>query len=214
MKKLKTLIIGLIFVNTLMAESYSETMLITIDGLEQAIKDESVEEILGFASKFERIAQKETSEWLPSYYAAYGYTIANYYVKSKKDKDLYIDKAELLIEDAEIRCVNPNHEIVMLKAYTLQARSNVNPPQRARKYAADVEALMKKVEDLNANNPRLYYMKGENYYYTPKMFGGGKDIAKPHFETALEKFAAFVPESEIHPNWGKERTGVLLKDCN
>ena len=65
----------------------------------------------------------------------------------------------------------------------------------------------------DATNPRLYFLKGQGLKYTPEQFGGGCKTAKPQLQTALDKYAAFKPASDISPNWGKERTEVLIKDC-
>lgn len=169
---------------------------------------------VGLANKFNLIAQKEQDEWLPMYYAAYCYCIANYGLESKKQKDSFVDKAEHYIDKAAERAGEENDEIVLLKAYIIQARSNVDPKSRARKYSEQVENLLKKVENLNSNNPRIYFMRGENLYYTPKMFGGGKEKAKPVLEMAIEKYSTFVLKDELYPSWGKERTMTLLVDCN
>jgi hypothetical protein len=32
-------------------------------------------------------------------------------------------------------------------------------------------------------------------------------------QAALDKYASFKPTSELHPNWGKEITETLIKDC-
>jgi hypothetical protein len=43
----------------------------------------------------------------------------------------------------------------------------------------------------------------------------GKDI-KPYckdVERAIELFAKFKPESEFHPNWGKDRAEIVIKQC-
>jgi len=47
----------------------------------------------------------------------------------------------------------------------------------------------------------------------PKMFGGGKEAAKPLFQKANEKFLSFKPADVLSPNWGKEQNEQLLKSC-
>lgn len=208
-----TVLLGLLFVTVVSANDYKEIMEQTIKTMEQVMQDENGDRLIEVATKFERIGQKENSEWLPNYYAAYCYTVANYFIKSKKQKDLYIDKAELLIAEAVKRIVTENDEIILMMAYITLARSNVNPAQRARHYGPEFEKLLNQGHDLNKENPRYFFMKGENLFYTPKMFGGGKDLAKPVFEEAIQKYDKFVPESVIHPNWGKARTQELLEKC-
>jgi len=52
-----------------------------------------------------------------------------------------------------------------------------------------------------------------NTFYTPKMFGGGKDNALPLFTQAKEKFDKFVPKLDINPNWGKNQNEDMIKQC-
>jgi hypothetical protein len=49
--------------------------------------------------------------------------------------------------------------------------------------------------------------------FTPEQFGGGCATAKPVLQSALDKYAKFVPASEIHPNWGKQRTEAMIAEC-
>ncbi len=63
-------------------------------------------------------------------------------------------------------------------------------------------------------NPRPYYLKGQMLKYTPEQFGGGCKIAKDQLALALIKFSTFKPLSELHPNWGKERTQMILEECS
>ncbi len=74
-------------------------------------------------------------------------------------------------------------------------------------------ASLDKAITLNPDNPRPYLVKGQNVFYTPAAFGGGKDVAKPLLEKAAAKFATFKPENEIAPDWGKERNNELLTQC-
>ncbi|MCG8699619.1 MAG: hypothetical protein MI922_16310 [Bacteroidales bacterium] len=214
-KLVYVLMLATIIITTAHAENtYVSVMKKNLSMLDTISRQMDVNGFVSLANKFDLIAKKEQSEWLPMYYAAYCYCIANYGLNSKKQKDSFVDKAEQYIDQAAERAGEENDEIVLLKAYIIQARSNVDPKSRARKYSGQVENLLKKVEKLNGENPRIYFMRGENLYYTPKMFGGGKDKAKPVLEMAIEKYSTFVLKDELYPSWGKERTMTLLSDCN
>ncbi|HNA00702.1 MAG TPA: hypothetical protein PLN49_07560, partial [Ferruginibacter sp.] len=63
------------------------------------------------------------------------------------------------------------------------------------------------------NNPRPEYLKGQGLKYTPEQFGGGCATAKPVLQASLDKYNAFKPASELHPNWGKQRVELLLGEC-
>lgn len=168
---------------------------------------------LSIANRFERIAAKEKKEWLPRYYAAYAYIIANYLELSKKQRDLMIDKAVSFTAKAD--SLSPdNVEITLIKAYIYQARLSVKPASRGREYGIKSYNMLEIAHQRDSTNPRYDFLKGQDLFYTPPMFGGGADKAKPYLENALKKYDNFVPESSIHPNWGKKRTELILSQCS
>lgn len=169
-------------------------------------------QLQNLANTFERIASAEKSEWLPNYYVAYCYVNMTYSFKGDQI-DTYCDKAEKFIKIAD--SISPNNsEIYTLKAQIASARISVNPMTRGQKYGTISGELREKAKDLDKTNPRPYYLEGTAYFYTPSMFGGGKDKAKPVFQKALEMYEIFKPVSSIAPNWGKNSTMYFLKECD
>ncbi|MBA3970823.1 MAG: hypothetical protein H0X46_01520 [Bacteroidetes bacterium] len=168
-------------------------------------------QLQSLANNFERIGSAEKSEWLPSYYVAYCYVNMTYSTKGDMI-DTYCDKADKFISVAD--SINPNNsEIYTLKAQIASARISVNPMTRGQKYGTISGELTDKAKEFDKTNPRPYYLEGTSYFYTPPMFGGGKDKAKPVFQKALEMFETFKPASTIAPNWGKNSTLYFLKKC-
>ena len=164
------------------------------------------------ANNFERIGSAEKTEWLPNYYAAYCYVNMTYNTKGDMI-DTYCDKAETFLKKAD--SISPNNsEIYTLKAQIASARIGVNPMTRGQKYGAESADLREKAKSFDKTNPRPYYLEGTSYFFTPPMFGGGKDKAKPVFEKALQMFETFKPASTIAPNWGKNSTIHFLKQCD
>jgi hypothetical protein len=164
------------------------------------------------ANSFERIAGAEKSEWLPNYYTAYCYANMTYSVKGDMI-DTYCDKADMFIKKAD--SISPNNsEIYTLKAQIASARIGVNPMSRGQKFGMLSAELREKAKDLDKTNPRPFYLEGTSLFYTPPMFGGGKDKAKPAFEKALLLYETFKPASSISPNWGKRSAEYFLKKCD
>lgn len=164
------------------------------------------------ANNFERVAGVEKAEWLPSYYTAYCYVNMTYTTKGDMI-DTYCDKAESFIKKAD--SISPNNsEVYTLKAQIASARISVNPMARGQKYGTESAELRDKAKELDKTNPRPYYLEGTGYFYTPPMFGGGKDKAKPVFEKALGMFETFKPASTIHPNWGKRACQYYIGECD
>jgi len=163
------------------------------------------------ANKLERIAEAEKDEWLAYYWAAYcNVMLMNYEEDQDKGKQL-LDKTDVFLLKADSLSPN-NSEIYVLRGwwYSSQMRFGGSP----MKYGPLSGQAMDKAIELDGNNPRAYTMKAIGVFYTPSAFGGGKDKAKPIFETALKKFETFLPASEIHPDWGEEFTLEMYKKCD
>lgn len=159
-----------------------------------------------------RIAGAEKAEWLPNYYMAYCLVMEAYQTESSQ-VDAYCDQANQLLDRAD-SLKGDASEIFVLRAMVCSARIMVNPQSRGAKYGKMSSVFLDSAQAHNANNPRIYQVRGSGVFYTPKMFGGGKDKAKPIFQEALTKFEAFVPKDTIVPHWGKERTKMLLAECD
>ena len=90
----------------------------------------------------------------------------------------------------------------------------VDPMSRGRKYGTIANQFYKTAEKLDSlSNPRPLYLGGQGLFYTPKMFGGGKERAKPVLALSVVKYATFKPASDIAPHWGQKQATDLLKQC-
>lgn len=165
--------------------------------------------LLQKANTFERIAAAEQSQWLPYYYAGYCQVMQAFMQQDKSKVDEIVDKAELNADKAESLSTD-NAEILCLKSLIASARIGVDPMNRGMKYGMESGALLTKAKKINPENPRIYMLEGQALLYTPEQFGGSKARAKETFEVALQKFAAFKPESNIAPHWGEPYTKQLL----
>lgn len=162
------------------------------------------------ANDFERIALVDEESWLANYYSAYAYAELAYKAKGEQI-DAYCDQAEVYLQKAEK--LQPAHsEIYALYAYLFGARVNVNPMLRGAKMGTQSERYIDLSIEANPENPRPYLIRGMGKYYTPRIFGGGKDRAIPFLEHALEKFSRFKPEPAYAPHWGKTLAEQLLRD--
>jgi len=181
-------------------------------GLEMLNTAQSSNDFLKMSNYFERIAQAETKEWLPPYYAAYGNLLAGLMIDDKALQDQYFDKALTEIDQANLLSAE-NSEIYALKGYIQFMKMSVDPQARLSYMGASATSLGK-AKILNPDNPRIYLINGQNTFYTPEAFGGGKIKAKPILENAVAKFTIFKPASENAPMWGAARAKALLAQCN
>jgi len=160
------------------------------------------------ANTFERIAEAEPEEWLPLYYAAYTRLLGGVTAQNKDTQDALYDQALASLKKAEIIMPN-NSEIYALKGYALYMKMAVDPMERYQSIAS-AEKELEKALAINPSNPRVYLIRGQNKFYTPETYGGGKDAAKPLLLKAKELFETSKPAHELDPHWGKERTLYLL----
>ena len=179
----------------------------------------SVQGLTDLANSFERIADAEKSQWLAYYYAAYCNASAGLMAGSsgdimvaKADKtDPYADKAEAQIKKAE-ELMKSNSEIFVVKKMIATLRMIGDPMNRYMTYGPEAQAALDEAKKLDANNPRVYLLEGQDKFFTPEQFGGSKEEAKVLFEKSKQLFETFKPASTVHPNWGKGTVTYFLSE--
>ena len=203
-------LVSLSVVSFSQSEKYIAAMQKNLSAMDTSFRNPA--NLLTVANSFERIATAEKNQWLAYYYAAF--CQVNYgFMEQDKDKiDAIADRATDLINKADSLMPN-NSEISCIKSMIASCHMMVNPMQRWQEYGAESNGNMEKAMQQDPTNPRPFYLKGQGLKYTPEQFGGGCKTAKPELQTAMDKFAAFKPAGELHPNWGKTQVEMLLKEC-
>lgn len=192
------------------SDRYEPTMKKYLAGMDSSFK--SVAGLVMLANNFERVAQAEKNQWLPYYYAAFLQVNAGFIGQDPSKMDEYADKAEILINKADSLEKN-NSEISCIKSMIASSRLMADPMSRYMEYGPLSTSYLDESIKFDASNPRPYLLKGQGLRYTPEQFGGGCEAAKPHLNTAMEKFTAFKPASDLHPNWGEFIVKGLLDEC-
>ncbi|MGA0557832.1 hypothetical protein ACO2Q8_14340 [Larkinella sp. VNQ87] len=164
------------------------------------------------AGQLERIANVETGEWLPNYWASYTYILLGVKETEAAKKDAMLDKAAEFYQKVAKQQPD-NDETMVLAAQLASARLSVDPENRWQQYVPEFEAALGKAKQKNPENPRIYALQGQSLFYTPEQFGGGKSTACPLLKQAAEKFATFKPVSTLHPSWGLDTNQYLLSQC-
>ncbi|MCF0053082.1 hypothetical protein LXM25_23640 [Dyadobacter sp. LJ53] len=196
-------------------EKYTQAMTTNIHALNGLDKEKpDAKALQDIANRFERIAAAEPKEWLPKYYAARCNVILGFVGASLEEKDKYLEKAGALLKDAEAIAGKPNDEILVMQAFHSQIHLAADAANRWEADGAKFAEYITSAKKVNAENPRIYYLEGSSVFFTPEEFGGGKKPAKPFLEKASQKFAAFKPETSIHPDWGKAETEWMLAQTN
>ena len=192
------------------SDKYTAAMASNIQAMATA---ESPLDWQNIANKFEQISKIKSDEWLPNYWAAYSTLIINFKTEEAHKKDSYIDKAEEFLKKAKALQEN-NEEILVIEAYIAMARLAIDGQGRWQTQMPKFNQALSQAEKINPNNPRINYLKGVNLYHTPEQFGGGKAVACPILQGALQQYASFEAASEIHPDWGKEEVEQLTQTCD
>lgn len=207
---MKSLLFSLMIFGSLVAsaqsDKYSAAMEKTFHLFDTA---KTTADLLSVANTFERIAEAEKTQWLPYYYAGLALSTAGWN-DPNMDKDANSTRINTLCDKAE--ALDKNSEIYVLRNMSATQQMMVDPKIRWQTYGMQAGKDLEIATQLNPDNPRIYYLKGESLINTPVAFGGGKDKAKPMFEKAIELFKIEKPKP-MWPNWGRERAEEELAKC-
>jgi len=205
MKKVITL--ALLFIGTMAAaqDKYNA-------GMQKAFQLWGEGEIAEASNMFERISAVELDNWLPAYYASQVNTVASFGERDKEKLSQQLGKAQEYVDLA--KAISPNNpEILIQQALIHTAWVAYDGATYGMTLSGKVAALYQKALQLAPNNPRVVFSKAEWDMGSARFFG--QDIAPycKDVEHALELFANFKPESEFHPNWGKDRAEEVVENC-
>jgi hypothetical protein len=197
------------FSSTVFSANYEETMKVNIQKLNTEFTASGLSNLAG---QFERIANAEPGKWHPRYYTAYCYVWATAVGEmAAEDKHKLLDLAQVQMDILQ-KSFKKESEIFALQAFLYQMR--ITDMSKGFKYSSLASEALAEAEKLNPNNPRIYYLRGNNTFHTPKAFGGGKEKAKPMFEKAAALFESQKPANAIEPAWGSEHNKQMLAECD
>lgn len=182
------------------------------NSLELADQEYSISTYQNLANTCDRIIAMRENEWLPVYYRAYAYVHLGYMTEDEEAKDRLLDNAQTSA-DAAFNMNPGESEIQLVLALICYGRMEINPMFRATIYFPKASAALEKAKELNAKNPRIYYLEGKSTIYKPAFMGGGPEAALPILEKALQYYTEFVAPFDIFPHWGKESTIELYQSC-
>ena len=205
MKKVITL--TLLFIGTMAFAQDKYTA-----GMQKAFQLWGEGEIAEASNMFERISAAELDNWLPAYYASQVNTVASFGERDKEKLSQQLEKAQEYVDLA--KGISPNNpEILIQQALIHTAWVAYDGATYGMTLSGKVAALYQKALQLAPNNPRVVFSKAEWDMGSARFFGQDTTPYCKDVEYALELFANFKPESEFHPNWGKDRAEEILKNC-
>ncbi|TXG39153.1 hypothetical protein [Seonamhaeicola maritimus] len=161
---------------------------------------------------FERIANAETDNWLPPYYAAQVNIVSSFGEKDKDKLTAQLKKAQDFLNDATA-ISKDNPEIMVMQALLYTAWVAYDGANYGMTMSPKVVELYTKAKAIAPDNPRVVYSEAEWNIGGARFFGQDTTPFCKDLEKAKELFANFKPETPFHPNWGKERVDMLLQSC-
>lgn len=173
----------------------------------------TLSDMMNVSARFDMMADKWSNEWRSNYSAAYVKTILSFIEQDSRKKDLFLDAADKYLEKTK-SLGGKNEETWILAALIVNARIAVDGRNRGMQYNGIFRQNLEKARSINPDNPRIYYMEGSSLFYTPAMYGGGKEKARPYFEKARALFAKKVKSSYFKPDWGEKQNQELLDQCD
>jgi len=188
------------------SEKYVQTMKTTLAKFDSV---KTTADYQALAATFERIGDAEKTQWLPYYYAGLALTTAGW-MDQNMDKDANAEKIKAVCTKAE--AIEKNAEVYTIRNMAATQQMIVDPQSRWMSYGQEASGYLQKGMQLDANNPRLYYLQAMSVFGTPEQFGGGKAKAKPIFEKAIALFKAETPKP-LYPHWGQKEAEAKLAEC-
>jgi hypothetical protein len=195
---------------TLEAQTLKETL---ADALNKFERTDTLQNKLDAVNRIDLIATKWNDQWVAHYYSAYAKVVTSYLLKDEKQRDSFLDKAELSIAEVKkLGGISPD-ELLVMEAYLANARLSVKPNSRWKKYGALFDTKLEEAKAINGNNPRIYFLQGQSLFFTPKAFGGGANKAVAHFEKAAVLFGAEEKGKLEKPYWGDYMNEFYISQC-
>jgi hypothetical protein len=186
-------------------DKYEKNMTKNIELLYSA---SNIEELQTVANAFQRIATIEKEEWLPNYYCSLAYLWMATSSEDMTQRDKWLDQSQVILDRAT-SLESDNSEIVV-QGFILMIKVTVDSATRGATFAPRSFAEFSKSVQLNPENPRALFFKGQMEFGTAQFFKSDTAPGCATMTKSLELFDNFTPESAIYPNWGAD---FAKKNC-
>ncbi len=155
------------------------------------------------ANMFERIANVETDNWLPSFYVAQINVLNSFNEKDEATLSAQLKKAQDFLNDAKALSKD-NAEILVIQAQIYTAWVIFDGQQYGMKYAGKISELYSKAQALEPDNPRAAFGKVEWDMGSARFFGQSIEPYCEKMKTALALFDTYELKGQFYPNGGGE----------
>lgn len=195
--------------------TYLELLSEKVSRVEAAKTSQNQDQLTQLSAEFLELADKEKKEWLPYYYASYLLILKGQILvqenKNKEIEDVAYHAQKPLYAAKKLSPNNP--EILVLQKLIYQLEKYIKPSEIYQNGGPMAVQLVSEMRKKFPKNPRVTMLIGEDLVLTSKQYGGNKEKGIEQLQKALAQFEAFKPESNLHPNWGKEIVEKLLENA-
>ena len=206
------------------SDKYADAMQQALSKFDSAKTPTDFENI---AAAFTRIGDAEKTQWLPYYWSALALATEGwkYYPDAKGVTEMKVSdlsatitalasRIDGLLDKADAAATDDNakSEIFTIRNMAATQQMLVDPQSLYMTFGAQAGEDLQKAMKLNANNPRAYYLQGMSLFGTPEQFGGGKAVAKPLFQKAVDLGQA-EQAKPLYPHWGLDMSKAMLAAC-
>jgi len=206
MKKILIIAIALISFSGISQSKYKE-------GMTKAFELWKSEKHWEAANLFERIAQAEMDNWLPSFYVAQINVIYSFDEKHEKTLTAQLNKAQDFINDAKAISKN-NADILVIQAQLYTAWVVFDGQRYGMTYSQKIAQLYQEAYNLEPDNPRVAFGKVEWDIGSARFFGQDTASFCEDLIKAVELFSTYEPKGEFYPRGGEEYArGSLAQNC-
>lgn len=186
------------------------------DALQQAVSKLDQAQTLKDYTALEKTFSGITAQpaWLPPYYAALCNARIGFLLQDDGDKiEAFSNRGEEQAQQALSLLDSNTQKKELAEVYTVlsmvyRTKVFINPMTYGRKYGVLSGQMLQKAQTLEPGNPRALYVAAWVKYYTPKMWGGDKELAKKLATESLQKLTN--PGTGVYPHWGRADDQLLL----
>ena len=173
----------------------------------------TMDEYQSAVNALDRIAGAEKTKWEPYYYSAFGNVMMATRETVPSKKDDYLDQALAAVEKGKA-IVPDESELVALEGFVHMIRVTVDPASRGQQYSGLAMQTFGRALGMNPNNPRAMSLMAQMQFGTAQFFNQQPTEACEIARKALAIFdLGTKSENPLTPQWGKEMTAGLIKNC-
>lgn len=210
----------MVVIGTVQAQKSTKIDSLILKGKEimnEAVNSWNPDKMRAARAYFERLLSDTTYPWLVHYYIGFTDMRLFHHSLSENDKEkakLFIDNGIEHLEKA-IEIKDDFGEGYALLSSLLGNKIGLNPIL-GMTLGIKSGRMISRAFQLAPENPRVSLIAGQSHYYTPKMFGGGKEKAMEMLNKAVEFFQSFKSPSPLYPSWGYDEAyaykGIIYTD--